>query len=510
MVFSVVAFRQLWSSLLVGLLLTIVYPNINQALATSVALSWVDSSSNETGFRIERMPGSGSYTLLAMVGSNITGYTDTAVTEGSSYCYRVSAYNSSGVSDPSNSACVQVPTITSGTSGGTTGSGSTGDTTGTTTTTPTVSYIGGKWKNYQMSLSIRPQSSGDTGVMFRYLDSDNFYRFVWDADNKDFRLEVRSKGITKILTSKNNGIRGGRFYPLKVTVNGAQIVIAFDGKQIFSVTDSTIAEGQVALYSSSSPNSAFDNVVVTDLQTGNVLLQDDFRTAKVSGWTIIDEASNGPSNWTAVDGYLKQTSSIGDSSDGGFGTFALYTQGNWTNYRATLHMKSMDDDTIGVLFRYKDNNNYYRFSWDDQEQFRRLEKRVNGTFTTLASDTALYTVGHDYQVTIVANGNQLQVLVDGQLAFSVTDSMQPKGTIALYSRWNNGAIFDNILLENLQNNAVLLWDDFNDGNFTGWTIIDDAGTTSGPSDWSVVNGTLVQSANIGSNSTGKPGTFVLY
>jgi len=458
------------------------------------------------------MPASGSYTLLATVGSNITSYTDSTVVDRSSYCYRVSAYNSSGVSAPSNSACAQAPTSGSGTTGGglSVSIGDAGGGTSGGSITPTVSYIGGKWKNYNLSLLMRPQNSGDTGVMFRYQDSDNYYRFVWDADSKNFRLEVRAGGVLRVLATRNGGLQAGRFYPLNVSANGAQIIINFNSEQIFSITDSTIVEGQVALYSSLSPNSAFDNVVVTDLQTGNVLAQDNFHTAQMSGWTIIDEAGNGPSNWSAVDGDLKQTGAIGETSEGGIGTFALYTQGNWTNYRATFTMKSLDNDTIGVLFRYKDNNNYYRFSWNNQEQFRRLEKRVNGTFTTLASDTAAYVIGQAYQVKIVAQGTQFQVLIDGQQVFSVTDSAQPKGTIALYSRWNVGAVFDNILVEDLQNNAILLWDNFNDGDFVGWTIIDDAGTTGGPSDWAVTSGALVQSTNVGSDSTGKLGTFLLY
>jgi len=264
------------------------------------------------------------------------------------------------------------------------------------------------------------------------------------------------------------------------------------------------------LYSSLSPNSAFDNVVVTDLQTGNVLTQDDFHTAQMSGWTIIDEAGNGPSNWSAVDGYLKQTSSIGETSEGGIGTFALYTQGSWTDYRFSLTMKSADDDAIGVMFRFKDDRNYYRFVWDKQSGVRRLEKRVNGTFTTLAANTTTYTVGQSYYVTILAQGTKLQISVDGQLVFSVTDSALNRGTVALYSSYNSGATFDNVLVEDLKDGSILLWDNFNDGNTLGWTIIDDQGTEYGPSNWLVLNGTLVQNSNIGSSENGRLGTFALY
>jgi hypothetical protein len=173
-------------------------------------------------------------------------------------------------------------------------------------------------------------------------------------------------------------------------------------------------------------------------------------------------------------------------------------------------MKSMDDDTIGVMFRFNDDLNYYRFSWDNQETFRRLEKRINGGFITLAEDTASYVIGRNYQVTIVAQAGKLQVLVDGQLVFSVTDSTLNGGTIALYSRWNTGATFDNVLVEDLRNNRVLLWDDFNDGDAAAWTIIDDEGTQTGLSAWSIANGSLVQTSNIGDSSSMRLGTFAFY
>jgi hypothetical protein len=57
---------------------------------------------------------------------------------------------------------------------------------------------------------------------------------------------------------------------------------------------------------------------------------------------------------------------------------------------------------------------------------------------------------------------------------------------------------------------VLLWDDFSDGNLAGWKAFDDPGTISGPSSWSVDNGTLVQGSDIGSDAAGHPGTFLFY
>lgn len=67
--------------------------------ANSVELEWEDKSSNETGFIIERKgPGMASYQEIATVNANVTTYTDTGLTEGNEYTYRVCASNKNGES----------------------------------------------------------------------------------------------------------------------------------------------------------------------------------------------------------------------------------------------------------------------------------------------------------------------------------------------------------------------------------------------------------------------------
>jgi hypothetical protein len=44
--------------------------------------------------------------------------------------------------------------------------------------------------------------------------------------------------VFKVLGTRNGNVKGGRFCNLDVVANGAQIVINFAGKQIFSISDS--------------------------------------------------------------------------------------------------------------------------------------------------------------------------------------------------------------------------------------------------------------------------------
>jgi FtsP/CotA-like multicopper oxidase with cupredoxin domain len=74
-----------------------------------VNLAWSDNSNNETSFRIERATGSGAFVPLTTTLPNVVVFSDTTVTTGTAYSYRVFAVNGFGDSSPSNTVAVGVP-----------------------------------------------------------------------------------------------------------------------------------------------------------------------------------------------------------------------------------------------------------------------------------------------------------------------------------------------------------------------------------------------------------------
>jgi hypothetical protein len=132
------------------------------------------------------------------------------------------------------------------------------------------------------------------------------------------------------------------------------------------------------------------------------------------------------------------------------GTYAYWQAGTgWTDYSASVKINSTDNDIIGVMFRYQDENNYYRFTWDKQRNTRNLVKCEGGVFSVLVEDSVPYVTGKEYQVKIAVQGSILQVSIDGSPVFSANDSTFSSGTIALYSWGNTGSYFDDILVEGL-------------------------------------------------------------
>ena len=83
------------------------------AFAGQNVLTWTDNANNEQNFNIERKAeacaGGAAFVPLATVGLNVVTFTDLAVTEGTTYCYRVNASNVAGPSAFSNTAARTVP-----------------------------------------------------------------------------------------------------------------------------------------------------------------------------------------------------------------------------------------------------------------------------------------------------------------------------------------------------------------------------------------------------------------
>jgi hypothetical protein len=71
-------------------------------------LTWTDNSKDETGFVIERSLDGVVFSVLAQVGSGVVSYTDSTISTGSTFTYRVVALNSAGSSVYSNTASISL------------------------------------------------------------------------------------------------------------------------------------------------------------------------------------------------------------------------------------------------------------------------------------------------------------------------------------------------------------------------------------------------------------------
>ena len=79
----------------------------------AILLSWVDASSDETSFRLERrLSGSTTWNEIASLGSGTQSYSDTGIGLAIAYEYRVFAAGLAGDSAPSNVVAITSPNTT--------------------------------------------------------------------------------------------------------------------------------------------------------------------------------------------------------------------------------------------------------------------------------------------------------------------------------------------------------------------------------------------------------------
>ena len=84
----------------------------NTLSTTSVALNWSDNATNELGYTVQRSTdGGATWTDLTTLGADATSYTDSAGAAGTTYAYRVIAFNATDTSGASNNAMATTITL---------------------------------------------------------------------------------------------------------------------------------------------------------------------------------------------------------------------------------------------------------------------------------------------------------------------------------------------------------------------------------------------------------------
>ncbi|MCU0962847.1 MAG: FG-GAP-like repeat-containing protein [Pirellulaceae bacterium] len=181
-------------------------------------------------------------------------------------------------------------------------------------------------------------------------------------------------------------------------------------------------------------------------------------------WTVVDQGTiTPPSHWFVSGGILRQDSNIYSASEyaNRLGTYVYYDDGSgesyrWTNYELEADLHPTDNDGIGLIFRYTDDDNYYKLDMDSQRGFRKLFKMANGVETTLWSDAVSYTPGRWLNVKIRAVGNEIEVLIDDVQIAKVSDaSPLTRGTVAVYCWGQQEAQFDNVRVRELRSGGQL-------------------------------------------------------
>jgi lysophospholipase L1-like esterase len=190
--------------------------------------------------------------------------------------------------------------------------------------------------------------------------------------------------------------------------------------------------------------------VVLTVTFGGLPIVETFNDGDAGGWIPYDDSGKG-FDWQVINSSYQQINPFSGSTFAEsyhLGKYSLLDYaGSLTDYRVSLEITPLDEggNDVGIMFRYQDNDNYYRLSFNSRYGFTRLEKKYNGVFSPLKTNSRGYIIGQTFEVIVEIKGNLILVYLNDDPLFSIIDSSISSGTIALYCQGE--AIFDNIQID---------------------------------------------------------------
>ena len=313
------------------------------------------------------------------------------------------------------------------------------------------------WFDYTTSVRMKSHERGRIGVVFRYQNKDNYYRFFMDRERPLRRLEKKVNGVFTTLAEEKIPYLSHNFHDVQCVANRNNIRVVLDGEELFNVTDTTLRTGKVGLYVWQIKLSDFDDLAVQAGDTAKPpvkrVMSDNFNDQKITGWTIQDHATrSGPSFWVeGITQTLLQLAKIGDTVTSqplaNPGSVCIATPLIPNDIQFSVSMVNFDEHAMGVVFRYKDAANHYRFSWNLDDRKRQLQKVANGVWSVLWQDRTDYNMGQWYRIRVLAVGSRLRLFIDGEPIADVTDTSHPFGSVGMYVWQTAGILFENALVQ---------------------------------------------------------------
>lgn len=169
--------------------------------------------------------------------------------------------------------------------------------------------------------------------------------------------------------------------------------------------------------------------------SGEVLLQDDFKD-DTTGWEIVN-------NVYELKGYSSEGYLISINNKGGRSISTTGLQFNDVKVQVETHkLTGSNDSYLGIVCRYQDSQNYYRF-FVTPDGYTGLVRVVNGESSTLPGGKMMY--NHDVNqdddknlLEVFCVGNQLSLLVNGKLAVTAEDEQLSNGDVGIFAETGQG------------------------------------------------------------------------
>lgn len=307
------------------------------------------------------------------------------------------------------------------------------------------------WGNYSVSAKTEVERIGEDGkfgLITRYSDSNNYYKFEYDRTTNKVSIIKNSAGIFTTLASESPGIDISPLkyrYMLNAVLDGGDLHFFINYKHVLTATDnSPLTSGKVGFVVQDSAEINFDGVKVVPT------FKDDFQTTERSDW---QEQGGAWSVTGTGDKWYQQS----DSTGSGY-LKSINGSAHWRDYSIELKIRpdelTAQNAAIAVFSRYIDDSNYYSYELNTTDGVV-INKKVDGNETILATEPYSITVGDIYTVHIEIAKNAHSVYINGNLIVQA-DSYEPLLESGKFAIGTNSAKagFDEVAVNHLLREAT--------------------------------------------------------
>ena len=150
--------------------------------------------------------------------------------------------------------------------------------------------------------------NGAIGVMFGFVDNDNYYRVDISGMEGHRKILKREEGVFTELNTSPQSYTLGKWFNLRIVHQNGVILVYLDGEKIMAVADATFSGGRIALFCARNESCSFDNLVLLDPPT-----------APIVGINIADSAAHRSGDYFVTGSAVLDVSAVvtNDSGMGG-------------------------------------------------------------------------------------------------------------------------------------------------------------------------------------------------
>lgn len=111
-----------------------------------------------------------------------------------------------------------------------------------------------------MELEMRSDDDDSFGVIFRCQDEKHHYLFSMDRQRNFSVLAVKNGDDYRVVATTDRAYQPGKWHQLKITMDGANLQINFDGQHLLEASDTTFSSGTIGLHSWGSDKVQYRNI----------------------------------------------------------------------------------------------------------------------------------------------------------------------------------------------------------------------------------------------------------